>query len=162
MSEENKNIGLDMAASNVGSVNIVGDGAIRDNSPFVSEDDVFEVKVRYYKNGRRVFVEEVDEDFKEFDPNIQTISIVIKYPSQGDTIDINAQSKRYATESSTNNQINAVSDYLQMEVVRFLHLARKWDIEKDLNNGNVLSLNPKIVKGILAKIRNEIGTDGII
>ena len=133
-----------------------------DDSPFVTDNDTFDVRVRYYKVNKKIMAEEVDEDFDKDNKGIKTLSLTIKYPSQGDAFLINSQSKQSNVESKNLSQINAIADYLQTEVIRLLNLVRKWDAKETLSNESVLSLHPKVVKAILGKVRDEIGTDGIV
>jgi hypothetical protein len=51
---------------------------------FVSEKDTFKVTVQYYKAGKEVVVESVDESFDNKREGIKSFEITFKYPSQRD------------------------------------------------------------------------------
>lgn len=125
---------------------------------FITEKDVFDISVEYYKKDENLYVEGIDENF---DKNSKTkkLSITFKYPNQGDIGLINIQS--HNTKSSMDGDMS-VRDFLALEFHRFNVLIRKWSLNKEINNSNVLSVHPKIIKSFLSKIREKIGMDGII
>jgi hypothetical protein len=133
---------------------------VLNGSPFVADDDTFDISVRFYRDKKKFVVEGGDENFKADTSGIKTLSLTIKYPSQGDTSLIAAQARLMNEKIKPENI--SVSDFLQVEVIRFLTLVRKWNCDKPLNNENLMNLSPKIMKVILEKIRVEVGIDGII
>ena len=132
--------------------------ATADNSDiFITESDIFEVIVRYYKKNGMCIVEGVDSDFDILEKSKEFL-VVIKYPSQADSSRI---SMLLPVIGSGGEEVD-VRQFLQAEMTRFLTLVRKWNLNKELNNDNILSMNPKIIKGILAKIRETLGMEGLI
>ena len=123
---------------------------------FVTEDDTFEVTVKYYKEEGKILVEGIDETF-DSKKSSKDIAFTLKYPSQSDCLKI----------ASSFPKINAdvekvdIREFMAMELSRFFNLVRKWSINKKLSNEAIMDLNPKIIKGVLALIRNKIGMDGI-
>ena len=129
-------------------------------SPFVTDDDLFMVSARFFKENKKFIVEGVDDGFDALKGCVQVLTLTVKYPSQGDASLINGQVRRM-NDNIKSEDIN-VTDYMQIELIRLLTLVRKWDIKEDLNNENILKLSPKVIKVLLEKIRTEIGFDGII
>jgi hypothetical protein len=125
---------------------------------FVTEKDIFDIFVEYYKKDGNLYVEGVDENFdKTF--KTKKLSMTFKYPNQGDIGLINIQA--HNTKSSMGGDMS-VRDFLALEFHRFNVLIRKWSLNKEINNSNVLSVHPKIIKSFLSQIREKIGMDGII
>ena len=123
---------------------------------FVTEDDVFEASVKYYKDGRKL-VTDIDEEFDN-SKECKTFTCLIKEASQGDYAVIMNQA---------NDLLGRIEDLdmrgiVQLEFVRFACLVREWNIDKEINNANILKLNPKLIKGICDKISDQIGMNGIV
>jgi hypothetical protein len=119
------------------------------------------VSVRYYVEGKKIFVEDSDELFDTTRADIQELVCSIKYPSQGDVSLIMAQANQVKNRlGSVTNELD-LRDFIQLEFIRLMVLVRKWNLKEKLNNENVLMLHPKIVKALVAKVRNEIEMDGI-
>jgi len=133
---------------------------VLNDGPFVADDDTFDISVRFYRDNKKFVVEGIDEDFKKDASNIKELTLTMKYPSQGDTSLITAQARQMNEKIKVEN-LN-VSDFLQVEVIRFLTQVRKWNRPEPLDNENLMNLSPKIIRVILEKIRIEIGIDGII
>lgn len=122
---------------------------------FVTEKDTFEVKVQYYKEGTKFFVESVDDDFSKEHGN-KEMALTFKLPNQGDVTNIIGM-----VYSGGKTQATDVVDFTRLELARMMCLIRKWSSDKKIDNENLLALNPKVVKAILNKIRESIGADGI-
>jgi len=131
----------------------------READIFVTELNTFNVSVKYYTVNGKLFVEGVDEEFDK-DALCGSLSVTFKYPSQGDMSKIAVNLSNVKSISGNLENID-IRDFLNIEFARLLCLIRKWDSKKTLSNENILSLHPKIVKGILSKMREEIGMDGI-
>jgi hypothetical protein len=135
-------------------------------SIFVGEADTFDIKVRFYKKEGNIFVEEVDESFDKDceEKNIKYITITLKYPSHGDISRIFSYATKNLDKNVSNLNVESlgIREFLVLEFARFVCLVRNWSIKTPINAESILKLNPKIVKGILAKIRNEIKNEGII
>ena len=127
-------------------------------SPFISNDDTFDVKVEYYKEGKDFIVEGVDNTFNKEIKNRQAITFTFKRPNQGDVALIMAEGNSM-THGKENDDVRS---YLLLEFARILVLIRGWSLAEELNNVNMLSLSPKIVKSLISKVREEIGAEGII
>lgn len=121
---------------------------------FITEDDKFNVSVSFYKKDKKLIVETIDDDFSLDHKSIK-IDLTFKYPSQGDVSTINHISMQSKVENMD------VRDFARLELSRMLCLVRGWNIPKPCNNENVIALSPTIVKAILNKIREVIGTEGM-
>ena len=138
-------------------------------SVFVTDDDVFDVTVRFVRVGGTVMVEgePIDEETESQGFSVlskkhpvEEFTITLKYPSQGDC---EAIAKVAALDdASLNMEEMDIRNFMRTEFARFVVLVRKWSLKEKVNNGNLDRLHPKIVKGILQKIREHIGVDGII
>jgi len=127
-------------------------------SPFVTEDDLFNITVQYYRDGKKMVVQNVDDDFNKT-KDCASIELKIKYPSQGDCDIISEQGK--VNSDITLDQLN-IREFMKLEFVRFLCLVRKWSLDLELNNTNIMTLHPSIIRAILYDVREELGMDGIL
>jgi len=126
---------------------------------FVSEKDTFNVSIEYYKDEKNnVIVEGVDDGF-DITRKAKKISMTFKVPSQGDVTAISNSPIRSNIKNIENMTIN---EFMTLEMARFMCLIRSWSLPQKINNETLMSISPKIIKGILTKVRNEIGTEGII
>ena len=125
---------------------------------FVTEEDTFDIEVKFYKKDGKLFVMGVDDEFDNAEKNIKSINITLKYPSQSDCLNMN----RIKLDMQKSDDIIDPRSVLQLEYSRFVILARKWSIKEKLEESNILKLNPKILKGIFQLLRNKIEFDGII
>ena len=124
---------------------------------FITEDDTFDVSLKYTKKDGKLLVEGVDEDFDD-KKDYKTIEVTLKYPDQSDCYNISNVSPKMNSEMEGID----VRDFVKMEISRFVILARKWTSQKELNSSTIMQLDPKIVKGLLNKVRETIRMDGII
>lgn len=124
---------------------------------FVTEKDTFDISVAYYKVDGKLFVEVVDSDF-EMDKKTNSATLTFKYPSQGDTTVI--ANHVFSKGIKTGENLD-ILEFNRLELARMACLLRKWDVDKPITNDNVMNLHPKVVKAILAKIRDVISTEGI-
>ena len=124
---------------------------------FITENDKFTISLEYYNNGENIVVEGNDD----FDKTkmAKKINVTFKKPSQGDITAISNSPIRNSVKNIENLSIN---DFLLLEIARFLCLIRSWSLPKKISQDTIMSINPKIIKGILAKVREIIGTEGII
>ena len=127
---------------------------------FISEDDVFNITILYYKKDYSFYVKNIDEDFDDKTKDIKSINLTLKYPSQGDYLTVESIRSR-TTQNENENAIN-VNDILRMEYNRLLVLIRKWSLSEKVEEAQILKLHPKIVKAIFFEIREKIGLDGIV
>jgi len=125
---------------------------------FVTEKDTFDVAVKYYKDGKNILVEGVDDNFSK-DKKAKQFTMTIKYPSQADVAMIYRQGVTLKASSAENVDIR---DILGLEVARLLCLMRKWTISDKLELTTVMNMHPKIIKAIISKVREILGMDGII
>ena len=125
-------------------------------SIFVTENDTFDVKVKFYREGARLFVDEVDEEFDK-SKTCEEINVKFKYASQGD-------SDLIVTQANLNGKVDEIDvrEFTRLGLIRLMILSRDWDIDEKLNNESIMKLHPKIVKALLNGIVEEIGMDGII
>jgi hypothetical protein len=125
---------------------------------FVTEKDSFSVSIEYYKDGNNIFVEGLDDNF-DITRQSKKITATFKKPSQGDVTTIANSPIR---NSIKNIESMSINEFLLLEISRLMILIRSWTLPNKINNETIMSINPKIIKGLLNKIRNEIGTEGII
>lgn len=127
---------------------------------FVSDDDLFNVSVKYYRDYKKLKIED-EEDFNPTHEDIQELTCTLKYPSQGDTSLIAAQSSQVKKSGGGATEELSLRDFIQLEFIRFAVLVREWNLDETLNNNNIMKLHPKVVKAVLNKVREEIDMDGI-
>ena len=121
---------------------------------FITEDDTFDINIKWYKNNDVLFTDESDEGFDDNHDPINEFTVTFKYPSQGDyELIINSVVYKSPDEMS-------IADVLQMELVRLVTLVRGWSLDDDLKR--MIELDPFMVKAILKKIRDKIGMKGIL
>jgi hypothetical protein len=82
--------------------------------------------------------------------------MTLKYPSQGDFETIMSRVNYKSPESMS------ILDMYQLEVTRLIVIMRKWSLKKKLIVSELVNMNPKIVKGIINKVRESISTQGLI
>ena len=122
---------------------------------FVTEEDTFDISLKYYKKDGQIYTDSgADPDYSALEPS-KEILLTLKYPDHSD----------YALISSSVNKQDVdkmdIRDLLSMELMRIIVLMRKWSVNKELNRDNIMSLNSKIVKGLIVKVREKIGMEGI-
>ena len=128
-------------------------------SIFVTEDDLFDVVIRYYFDDiDNLIIDGIDDVFDNNRTDIQEDTFTFKRASQGDTSLISSR----MGEGPSDSEEFAWKRFLEMEFIRVLVLIRKWTLPKPLDNENVLALHPQIVKGVINGVREKIGTDGLI
>lgn len=133
-------------------------GNAKEDSIFITEDDVFNCNIKYYKENRKFIVEGADDNFESIKAD-KDLNLTFKYPSQGDMELIDATAGINSSAVSNDFRIKEV---MRLELARVLVLIRGWSSKKKISNDAVLSLNPKIIKGITSKLREIIEMDGII
>jgi len=120
---------------------------------FITEDDTFDVKVRWYKIEEKLFVEDGDTEFDEAQ-DVNEFAVTFKLPSQGDyEVIINSSVYRSPDEMK-------ISDIVQLELARMVTLVRSWSLEQDISR--MVQLDPDIIKAILKGIRDEVGMKAIL
>ena len=132
------------------------DKGINESMLFVTENNRFDISVKFNDDNGDIIVERVDDKFTITDKT-QELIVTIKYPSQGD-YDLIGQSFGKGLMGKEFD----VKDFIALEIVRLFTLIRKWSMKKTLNQESLLQLKPKIVKSILAGVRDKIGMDGIL
>jgi hypothetical protein len=123
---------------------------------FIRENDTFDIEVSYYHSNNDLLVDGVDETFDKFNPNVKSFTMTLKYPSQGDFETIMSRVNYKSPESMS------ILDMYQLEVTRLIVIMRKWSLKKKLIVSELVNMNPKIVKGIINKVRESISTQGLI
>lgn len=123
---------------------------------FITEKDTFEITIQYHKslNLKELIVESVDEIFDARREDIHSFKVKFKYPSQRDQEIITSSS--FAKTLTNMN----VMEFIQLELVRINTLIRSWTINKDLVT--IVEMDPKIIKAICIKVREELGMRGIV
>lgn len=126
---------------------------------FVTEKNKFTVSIEYYKDDiGNIIVEDVDDKFDK-ERKAKKIEITLKYPSQGDVAAISNSPLRSNVKNIESLTIN---EFIILEIARFMCLVRSWTLPQKINSETIMGINPKIMKGILSKVRAAIGTEGII
>ena len=123
---------------------------------FITENDTFDIVVKYYRKDGNMFVKNIDDNFDDTVKDIKSIVVTMKYPSQGDSMIIER------IKSNDSGDVNDIKTFLRLEYNRFVVLARKWNLPEKLEEGQILNLHPKIVKGIFHVVREKIGLDGLL
>jgi hypothetical protein len=123
---------------------------------FITEKDTFDIRVRFYKKDYSLVVEGVDDSFDEKHLHNE-FSITFKHPDQGDSAKILSQANKLGTGTENID----VRDLVNLEFSRMMCLIRKWSLEKELSNKNILNMHPKIIKAVIVGLRNKLGMDGI-
>lgn len=125
---------------------------------FISENDLFDVEVKYNVVDKTILVKGIDEKYSDKDS--EQIVFTFKYPNHGDC---NLISSLARTRGVNGNPSEAtVRDYRELESIRMAVLIRKWSLKKDLTDINISNLNPKIILSLLDGVRNKIGIMGIL
>jgi hypothetical protein len=126
-----------------------------DSDIFVTENDTFDVSLKYYKKNGQIYTDSgADVDFSPIERS-KEIRLTLKYPDQSDCNVISAATVKQDIEKLS------MRDLMAIELTRIIVLMRKWSLNKELNRDNFMSLNAKIVKGLIVKIRENIGMEGI-
>lgn len=123
---------------------------------FITEKDTFDVRVRFYKKDGSLVVEGVDDSFDD-KQHLNEFTMTFKHPDQGDSAKILSQANKLGTGMENID----VRDLVNLEFSRMMCLIRKWSLEKELSNKNILNMHPKIIKCVVVGLRNKLGMDGI-
>jgi hypothetical protein len=125
---------------------------------FVTEEDTFNVTLKYYKKDNIIYTDGgTDVDFSPKEP-CKELVLTLKYPDQADCVTIASASPKMGQEIDKMD----IRDFLSMELTRLIILMRKWSIDKKLDQNSIMSMHTKIVKGLLVRIREKIGMEGIV
>jgi len=128
-------------------------------SPFITEDDKFDVIVECYKGeSGEIMVKGVDASFDKERKDIKQIKFTFKHASQGDFNVISSQGGTIINESDAPDHANLN----KLEFARFLVLIREWSLPEELSNFNIINLNPKIIKSVIFTLREKINLEGIL
>lgn len=147
--------------SNVSSSVIESEVIVEKNNDdclFITENSRFDIIIRYNDEDGKLSVADVDEFFVA-NEKTKSITITLKYPSQGDYDTI---SNSFSKGIMNMNKEFDLKDFINLEIMRFLTLVRKWSLGKTLSNDAIMQLHPKIVKAALINIRNNIQMEGIL
>jgi len=123
---------------------------------FVTEENTFDVTVRYYKEKEDLIVEGVSDSFDNKVDSIQ-FSATLKYPSQGDYAIIYSN-----IDNMSPGEEMGVREFLKIEFSRLACLLRSWTIDEKVSNIALMKMHPAIIKSMIGQIRDKIGMDGII
>ena len=125
---------------------------------FITENDVFDVSVKYYKKDGKIYTDAgTDSDFDISIPTKEII-VTVKHPNQSDCNTISAS----IPPSHRDIEKMDIRDFLEAELIRFIVLMRKWNVGKKIDRDAILKLNPKLLKALFFKVREVIGMEGII
>ncbi len=128
-------------------------------SPFVTEDDKFDILVKCYKDDKdEIMVSRVDFSFDDKREDIKEIRFTFKHASQGDFNIISNQGGTIVNEDDTPDHVNLN----KLEFARLLVLIRDWNLPQELSNVNIVNLNPKIIKSVIYGLREKISLEGIL
>lgn len=125
------------------------------DSVFIEENDVFEVKVEYYKEKNKLFVKDISENF-DTTRKTSVFSMTFRIPTLGDY--------EFLSSVVTRLQIDlgnlSVADVNKLEFARMMRLAKVWSSKNTLDMDNIAKMDAKVAKGIVVGIRSEIGMEG--
>lgn len=125
-------------------------------SPFVSEDDLFKISVEFYREGVKVYVKGITDNYDVSHEDKDVIDITLKYPDQGD------QSAIASGSNFIGDDID-VTQFTRLELSRMMLLIRSWNLEENCRSQEaIMRLHSHIIKSVLEGIREEINVDGII
>jgi len=128
-------------------------------SPFVTENDRFDIFVKCYKEKNdEIIVKNVDIGFDDERKDIKEIKFTFKHASQGDFNIISSQAGLVVNEDDKADNVSLN----KLEFARLLVLIRDWNLPYELNNSNIIGLNPKIVKAVIYDLREKISLEGIL
>jgi hypothetical protein len=123
---------------------------------FVTENDTFDVTIKYYKKDGKIYTDSGTDEQFSFDEKCKDLTVTLKYPDQADSVIISS-----SIPSAKNLDKIEIGDFLSLELSRLIVLIRKWSIDKKITKETILGINPKIVKGLLFRIRETLGTEGL-
>lgn len=126
------------------------------SSIFIDDTQTFEIKLKVYKDKTigEYMVEDVDPDFDYTNDGIKEFSVMLKHPSYADKEIIRSQVGHVDfTELGVN-------DFIKLEENRLFTLIREWDFPSPVRQ--IHKMNPKFITGMCAKVRQEIGLNGIV
>lgn len=121
------------------------------NDIFINDEDTFECSLKFKKETHKYFLEGSDEYVQSKMP-VSMISFTCKYPSVKEFQSILAASKSGGNFSP--------QDITLMELTRLYALIKKWNLPKNLNE--IVNISPVLIKGMLNKVQEKIGLEGII
>ena len=119
---------------------------------FVGDEDMFDVKVEYYKEDGKLYVKGIDDDF-DLKKKFKEFKVYFKYPSFIDAVSIHQFAK------IGNDEIE-IMDMMKLEDARVRVLLRKWDLNKKISSLD--SMHVKFIRAIKNGVRETIGMDGIL
>lgn len=131
-----------------------------DFSIFVSDSDTFDIEIKCYRDNDELKVEGVDTEY-DVDKKAKAIKVTFKRPSQGDLTLINTQAGRW-TSSQIVDSDETYKNLMSLEFARIIVLIREWNLSEALTVDVLATLDPKIVKSMIYKVREKISMDGII
>lgn len=120
---------------------------------FITEKDRFEVKIKYYMEGKNPIIKNYDDDYEDDKQSVE-FSIFFKYPSQEDT------EKIMSVKNISNLESATYAEFIQIENIRLMTLIREWTLKRPFSD--LSSIHPKIIKAIRAFISQEIAGNGIL
>lgn len=135
---------MDNVSININSFNGV------DADVFISENDVFTVKINYYKKNGDIIIEKLDSDF-DYNNDVKSFEVTFKYPSYLDAQEI---------ISNTNEDGVNFSNLISLQNVRIVTLMKSWTLNSPIKNIN--TINNKFMKALRILVEEKIGMEGII
>ena len=121
---------------------------------FVTENDTFDITVRYYNNNDELIVENIDDSFDDTFVTVKSFKVTFKYPSFSDYQAIQSSISLKANQDLTLKDLNSLQD------VRIAMLFRSWTINSNITN--IKDMNIKLVKAIRHLVSEKISMDGIM
>jgi len=116
------------------------------------KEDSLELDKETLDEAKKELIRQGIDIYDESNPNMQTLKVSFKYPSQ--------QDHEIITGTYNSKTEISIADINNLEVTRLIVLIRDWNIDADITR--LTELDPKIIKGLVEKVRDVLGVQSII
>lgn len=124
---------------------------------FIKDDDFFQCKVLYYKDGKTMNVKDVTENFDPNHKDLKEFNFWCKYPNAIETEGLMLILAQKISSDGTNSF--QASDFLFVQIARLKLLLKKWDAALSIKSLD--KIDPYILKGMLNSVMEELGNKGL-
>ena len=153
--EEGLEVNSEGSEGSEGSEEDLEDNLDDDSDLFVTDDDTFDITVRYYikDNKKHEFIIEGEsEEFKDGD-HVKSFNITFSYPCLEDL-------KSIADTSQSLAEVSFMNKVIGQEYNHLLILVKSWTLPRD--TAWFAKLDANLINSIVAKVREKIGLSGIL
>jgi len=142
-----------------GDVNVpkILESVKRSASAFITDEDTFDLKVRYYVRGIKYCVENIDDNFDKEDVTDE-FTFVCRIPNQED---VNIISQRVGS-SGGGGEMTMFKAFTDMEYIRLVRLLKDWSLDEPCIESSIERMHPGIVKGMIVAVRNKLEMTAIV